>query len=528
MVKSMRLRNLRSFPNEENIDFIDLKPITVLVGKNSSGKSSFIRTLPLLRQSVEAKTTGPILWYGSYVDFGAYSEVIKNNSKEDVIFFDFKIDLTSISRRQIHSYGYFYNYEFFGKDESIIPTCVELGVSHFKNETYAKRLKIEIEGLEFNLEFEEKEKCSLIIKDDETLSFDKLSYSKNNYFIPRLGSIEKFERVVQGSNVKYMKFNDLYLHSVITNSYMDKLRPFFHRNTQDETIINGIRKIGICRRAEVENQLHFAFPENKVFKEKLKNEKSKKIICELFFKASLYSSLNEIIERINLELESSFKSIRYIAPLRATAERYYRHQDLQVDEIDHTGSNLAMLLKSLPDHEKRNFSSWTLDHFGFSVRADEQGLHYAIMIKTENDSKEYNINDMGFGFSQILPIVASIWVEIYRKKHVKNSNKHMIFAIEQPELHLHPEYQARLAILFAKVISFASKNDINIKIIFETHSKTMIDALGDCVEDKIIPHEDINIVVFNKDSNNDTRAKFSNFSEDGFLVSWPTGFFAGR
>lgn len=169
-----------------------------------------------------------------------------------------------------------------------------------------------------------------------------------------------------------------------------------------------------------------------------------------------------------------------------------------------------------------------MEHFGFSVRADEQGLHYAIMIKTDSDNKEYNINDMGFGFSQILPIVASIWVEIFSKKTPRDSNKNMVFAIEQPELHLHPEYQARLAILFAKVVNFASKNKINIKIIFETHSKTMIDALGDCIEDGITSHENINIVVFNKDANNNTRAHFSNFSEEGFLVSWPTGFFAGR
>ena len=39
MLNSMRLRNLRSFPNEQDVDYINLKPITVLVGKNSSGKS---------------------------------------------------------------------------------------------------------------------------------------------------------------------------------------------------------------------------------------------------------------------------------------------------------------------------------------------------------------------------------------------------------------------------------------------------------------------------------------------------------
>ncbi|WP_279485487.1 AAA family ATPase [Aeromonas dhakensis] len=320
-----------------------------------------------------------------------------------------------------------------------------------------KKVKIKIEDLEFNIEFEGKDKCTLTIKDEDSLTFDKLSSSINNNFIPRLGSIEKFERNVGGTNMKLMKFNDSYISEVIISTYINKIRNFFHRNTQDDTIINGIRRIGICKRSEIESRLLFIFSDNKRFKENLKDHRYKQKIRNLFFNVSMFNSLNEIIECINLELESSFRSVRYIAPLRATAERYYRHQDLQVDEIDHTGSNLAMLLKSLSDIEKKNFSNWTLEHFGFSVRADEQGLHYAIMIKTDSDNKEYNINDMGFGFSQILPIVASIWVEIFSKKTPRDSNKNMVFAIEQPELHLHPEYQARLAILFAKVVNFASK-----------------------------------------------------------------------
>ena len=93
MLQSIRLRNLRSFADDDHSPYVDLKPLTVLIGKNSSGKSSFLRSLPLLRQSVEANTTGPILWYSSYVDFGAFSEAKKFDSKKNIIYFDFKFDL---------------------------------------------------------------------------------------------------------------------------------------------------------------------------------------------------------------------------------------------------------------------------------------------------------------------------------------------------------------------------------------------------------------------------------------------------
>lgn len=528
MVNAIRLRNLRSFPNELDIEHIELKPITVLVGKNSSGKSSFIRTLPLLRQSVEAKTTGPILWYGSYVDFGAYSEVIKNDCNEDVIYFDFKMNIDPMSIRRRNMHNIYRDYNVIVTSDASIPVVLELGVSHLKNETIAKKVKIQIENHDFEIDFDGRDKCTLKIKNDTSLSFDKLNFSSNNNFIPRLGSIEKLERLVNGTSMKLMRFDDSYLSKVVLESYITDLKKYFHKNTQIETIVKGINRIGVCKRSEVERRLLFIFSDNKTFTDNLLKSTSKKVICDLFYKVAIYRSLNEIISFINIELDSAFRNVRYIAPLRATAERYYRHQDLQVDEIDHTGSNLAMLLKSFSDSEKKTFSSWTLEHFGFSVRAEELGLHYELMIRVEDDTKEYNINDMGFGFSQILPIVASIWVEVFRKRGTKDATSCLFFAIEQPELHLHPEYQSRLAILFAKVIQQANINKVNIKIIFETHSKTMIDALGDCVEDDIISNDDINVVLFSKDKLNDTRTHFSSFDKEGFLISWPVGFFTGR
>ncbi|HFZ8835876.1 TPA: AAA family ATPase, partial [Salmonella enterica subsp. enterica serovar Bareilly] len=46
MIRGIGIQNFRSFVDRT---FIDIKPITVFVGKNSSGKSSLLRTFPLLR-----------------------------------------------------------------------------------------------------------------------------------------------------------------------------------------------------------------------------------------------------------------------------------------------------------------------------------------------------------------------------------------------------------------------------------------------------------------------------------------------
>lgn len=58
MIKSFRVRNLRSIRDSKEIK---LAKITILVGKNSAGKSTLLRVLPLLRQSAERPTKGPLL-----------------------------------------------------------------------------------------------------------------------------------------------------------------------------------------------------------------------------------------------------------------------------------------------------------------------------------------------------------------------------------------------------------------------------------------------------------------------------------
>ena len=49
------------------------------------------------------------------------------------------------------------------------------------------------------------------------------------------------------------------------------------------------------------------------------------------------------------------KSCTYLGPIRATAERYYRSQNLSVSEVDFQGKNLAVFLGSLSPEEMKKF-----------------------------------------------------------------------------------------------------------------------------------------------------------------------------
>lgn len=76
---------VKNFRSLRNISNIDIKPITVLVGKNSSGKSSFIRIIPLIKQSIETKISEPLLWYGNFVDLGDFEECLSKGKNLSLI-----------------------------------------------------------------------------------------------------------------------------------------------------------------------------------------------------------------------------------------------------------------------------------------------------------------------------------------------------------------------------------------------------------------------------------------------------------
>ena len=90
-MKKIRIKNLRSL---SDTDYINIKPITVLVGKNSIGKSTFLRTFPLLKQTMVTNRSEPILWYSpELVDFGNFSESVNKNTKSKTIdlFYEFEL-----------------------------------------------------------------------------------------------------------------------------------------------------------------------------------------------------------------------------------------------------------------------------------------------------------------------------------------------------------------------------------------------------------------------------------------------------
>ncbi|MCE2403067.1 AAA family ATPase [Candidatus Poribacteria bacterium] len=102
-----------------------------------------------------------------------------------------------------------------------------------------------------------------------------------------------------------------------------------------------------------------------------------------------------------------------------------------------------------------------------------------------------NIIDVGYGVSQILPILVQILNHSIRKGTEPEYEDMSYFLLQQPEVHLHPKAQAEFSSLLAKMAKQG-----NCSFIIETHSDNMIDrARIDIMKGNISP-EDVSLIYF--------------------------------
>ncbi|ADV66140.1 AAA family ATPase [Deinococcus maricopensis] len=513
-MRSIRLKNLRSL---KDTGTIEIKPITLLLGENSSGKSTFLRVFPMLKQSTEAKTKGPLLWYGRYVDFGSYTEAIGRYANGENIELEFGVTAPSMLPYGTYRMRQIYPQAF------PVKVSIRLEGSSDGATTYTRSCSLNLFGHTITIGFDENQKVmSFLVNSSDFTRFTQKWIVGNQ----RLGS---------GSNIIPVPIDlsragnrpieyDMYYNSLFY-ILSGVLRTDLHSDVSSEQLYRIIHSLKIGQDEEMLSALRDSNPSlkrwsNKVNGWTIDNPKFR-AIRDLYLGIIASSLLSACNQQINIYTRNT----KYIAPLRATAERYYRFQDLATDEMDFQGRNLFLILQNMTRNEREDFSSWTLDAFGFSVRAVQTGGHTAIKIREKDSTHETSIADMGFGFSQVLPILVQLWFAASSKPS-QRTNFPITFAIEQPELHLHPRMQARLADILYITIKKARESKVNLRLIVETHSETIINRLGLRVAQKEIDESDLSVVIFEKRFSQEyASTSVVRYDKNGLMSDWPLGFF---
>ena len=519
-MESIRVQNLRSLADTGGVE---LRPLTLLVGRNSSGKSTFLRAFPLLRQSVEVRTKGPLLWYGPYVDFGSFGDALRTGAEPPEIVFSFLLKL-----------GPTRFYPWWGPGRALLG-AMDLEVALHLAQTTESRRGERLENTytrEMRLTLNSED--HLVIRLDrhgavESLKVNGTEFSdgqrrelttRQGHLLPYLVKHASLRRRDRGQAL-YVDEVPLFYEELL-----GELGSLFHGRTQKKTVVGIAQRLGLGT-AERMHQDLASLPESltgKYFQRhlrevSLKSEKFRRIRALL-----LASSLPELLKECDSELSNFARGVTYVAPVRASAERYYRAQDLAVDELDFQGKNLAMFLHSLGTRRLRDFAEWTKGELGFVVTTDAAGGHISVRMQEVGSRRKYNLADMGFGFSQVLPVAAQLWLLASGGRSPRRRTR--LFGIEQPELHLHPTYQSQLADFMMNTLVAAKKSRQDVRLLVETHSPVIVNTIGERVAEGRFDRSDVHIVLFERLPEEDaTRVKLVEFDSDGFLTNWPYGFF---
>ncbi|GAB3290640.1 AAA family ATPase [Pseudidiomarina andamanensis] len=516
MFDYLRVTNLRAFKDSGKIK---LNPLTILVGKNSSGKSTLARVLPLLRQSVEVSTRGPILWFGNkYVDFGSFATAI--NSNADTKEITFEIGLKTLLGQFVYLSNSKKNKDDFNREIKIALTLCDDNKS-----TKLKSFSVVSDDLSIDVRNTSGSKAVIELNGVQVTSLSATIENAIDF-----GLLPDLAIVLEGeSKSKNYYFDDNSKYKLdLLKKYSDSYKLKFESEESSNKFYSELLDITDLSFFGYKSNINYLAERHGIFESalKLNDEQLRQI-----WNDSVILNIPHLIMMVNHLIHEQMKNISYVAPVRAFAERYYRFQDLQVKELDHTGSNLAMLLLSLKNKHLSDFKGWIKKHLRFEISVDPVGNHYAISVKPEGYKKFHNLSDMGFGFSQILPVVVSMWMSTNTKASPRfryfgdETNVDKIIVIEQPELHLHPEMQDILASTIVNVAS--NYKNLRIKFLIETHSKTFIDAIGRCIRAKEIDSDSVSINIVEHEAISDTSVvKQSSFNEQGQLLNWPLGFFS--
>jgi predicted ATPase len=148
---------------------------------------------------------------------------------------------------------------------------------------------------------------------------------------------------------------------------------------------------------------------------------------------------------------------------------------------------------------------------GFAVETEDLGkLGHAMRIWQEGMGRPVELPHLGVGVSQVLPILVVALLA--------PAGATLIF--EQPELHLHPKVQARLADFFVTM------TELDKQCVIETHSEHLINRLR--LHAAKAPADEVaqRVVIYFVESRPDGASyQEIEINEYGVIENWPSGFF---
>ncbi len=420
MLKSISLENYKCFEKlkVDDKEELEIAPLTVLCSVNSSGKSSIINSLLMLKQSYESTSTSNNMKInGTYIKAGTFEDISKNKEKQPITF---------VVTYELNKPPKYY------KRKSKIS----------KSDVTAFKTLSKIYPQFYNI-------TKFIIKSQIVVKYDENAIQpKNNILDEQLIELEIY------SLNKLLTTTKIHLEHIQASQYIIKAKNIPNEN--NKSLIPEVTLKGCACYFENFNLIN-AYSTNIV----PSGIKVDGILANIY-----------LIFRMNA---LQYKSLHYLTPLRVYPQRNY----ILDNENDNVGIGGEFTPHLMYEYSNRNITGFLppnndiiqfhskYDSFSFFINAWMNYLkfgQYSLQKSFETltlDISNYNISNVGFGISQVLPILVSGLIQ----------NQKETLLLEQPEIHLHPKAQMCMSDF---LISMAINNK---NTIVETHSDHIINRV---------------------------------------------------
>ena len=208
-----------------------------------------------------------------------------------------------------------------------------------------------------------------------------------------------------------------------------------------------------------------------------------------------------------------------LAPIRSKPKRTYNPAS---DDYNPEGDHIPMILAQLSRSSQKEweFLRQRLVAFGkesgmfsdFKVKGLGKHVSDPFQIHVKAAGVMSNLIDVGYGVGQIYPLLVQIMRATQRKVRAT-------FLLQEPEVHLHPQAQAALTSFLVK-----SVKDDGHAFIMETHGDAIIDRVRICVSNGLIPPEDVVILYFETQPRGNVKIHPIRMDKMANLLDAPKGY----
>jgi len=312
------------------------------------------------------------------------------------------------------------------------------------------------------------------------------------------------------------------LNSAGKSSIFQSIRMFWSYVENNEPILNSYGQADTLKNNNVKD---------KFFQISLDMENEK--YFDLKFDISEYDDDNlklKCIEENKSTLNVSNINISYISANRLgpTEFQYTRNSMLQDLNVGINGEYTLDILskyanETLPEIFKDEVTGQNtlVNHVEKWLKEVSPNIRLETELNKKMNLASFTINghtplNVGFGISYTLSIITQLLysVILMEKQGIKT-----VILMENPEAHLHPKGQTRIAEFIAIIANYG------VQVIVETHSDYILDGLRLAIKDKKINHEDTKLYYLELDEEMNTEVKSPQIDKDGYLDEWPENFF---